>query len=365
MRGQPGVETRGNLPQGEDFRTQARSLNRMGQMRRPPGGERGITREGGQHGRLRDGEGLGGLRGFRIAVIGIRIERGFGQHRSRALAVQDQAEPVRLMAEEVDPAAFDQVNDGHRIALAEQELPGGEPVRSPRNPPQFEVEHVGHDRHHVADGIEPPVLPRETPFPQDPMKPARIAAAIGFAALSALLAGLAPGITQADPGDRSHRHAMHHAEPAPSVTPAEPGQSAFAAIAEIVEVLRRDPRTDWSRVDIEALRRHLIDMDNVTLRSDVAVSAQPDGLAFDVTAPDAAVVQSIRRMVFAHAATMTGVDGMAMVADEIPGGARLVVTGGRVEMVRGLGFIGLMTLGMHHQAHHLALARGDSPHARH
>src|SRR5438270_319404 len=42
--------------------------------------------------------------------------------------------------------------------------------------------------------------------------------------------------------------------------PTEPGQSAFAAIQEIVQILEGDSRTDWTKVNIEALRQHLIDM---------------------------------------------------------------------------------------------------------
>ena len=96
----------------------------------------------------------------------------------------------------------------------------------------------------------------------------------------------------------------------------EGGQSAFAAIQEIVAQLMADPTTDWSRVDIEALRQHLIDMDNVTLTS------------------------SIRAMVPAHAATMDGVEGWTMQAAEIPGGAisprpRPRSRGGRRRPLRG------------------------------
>ncbi len=36
--------------------------------------------------------------------------------------------------------------------------------------------------------------------------------------------------------------------------PKEAGQSAFAAIHEIVVMLEGDPKTDWSKVDIDALR---------------------------------------------------------------------------------------------------------------
>jgi hypothetical protein len=49
-----------------------------------------------------------------------------------------------------------------------------------------------------------------------------------------------------------------------------------------------------------------------------------------------------------------------------PTGVRLTVTARDAEdakavaRVRGLGFIGLLTLGGHHQPHHLAMARGQA-----
>ena len=143
----------------------------------------------------------------------------------------------------------------------------------------------------------------------------------------------------------------------------EGGQSAFAAIQEIVAKLMADPTTDWSRVDIEALRQHLIDMDNVTLRARVGVEEIEGGARFEATSEDAAVTSSIRAMVPAHAATMDDVEGWTMQASEIPGGAALVVTGADPDRIRALGFIGVMTVGMHHQAHHHALAAGQNPHA--
>jgi hypothetical protein len=80
-----------------------------------------------------------------------------------------------------------------------------------------------------------------------------------------------------------------------------------------------------------------------------------------VTSADPAVTASIRAMVPAHAATMNGVEGWAMGAEEVAGGAVLTVTGHDIVRIRGLSFIGLMTVGMHHQAHHLALASGQNP----
>lgn len=169
-------------------------------------------------------------------------------------------------------------------------------------------------------------------------------------------------LTSATPAAAQHAHGHGGQHGGATAEPVEPGQSAFAAIAEIVALLRADPATDWSRVDIEGLRRHLADMDNVTLRAEVAATTTPGGAIYDVTSTDPSVAGSIRRMVVAHAATMSGADGMAMTASEINGGARFEVSGPDPAMIRGLGFIGLMTIGMHHQQHHLMLAKGGMPH---
>ena len=156
-----------------------------------------------------------------------------------------------------------------------------------------------------------------------------------------------------------HSATMQHGGPAPALT--EGGQAAFAAIQEVVATLLADPDTDWDRVNIEALRQHLIDMDNVTLRAQVATEETEGGARFTVTSDDPAVQASIRAMTVAHAATMNGVEGWSLAAEETEGGAILTATGD-ARRIRALGFIGLMTVGMHHQAHHLALARGEMPH---
>lgn len=174
-------------------------------------------------------------------------------------------------------------------------------------------------------------------------------------------------LTLSLPVPASAQHA-HHMMPSPSVqgasAPREPGQSAFAAIQEIVAILEADPTTDWSKVNIEALRLHLIDMDNVTLRAKVAADPIEGGARFVVTG-EGDVTGSIRRMVFAHVAALNGAEAWRMAAEERPGGAVLAVTSPRADdatRIRALGFIGVLTLGMHHQHHHLMLARGMSPH---
>ena len=146
--------------------------------------------------------------------------------------------------------------------------------------------------------------------------------------------------------------------------PQETGQSAFAAIQEIVAMLEADPKTDWSKVDIEALRQHLIDMNNVTLGAIVTAKQSGGSMRFAVSG-DGQVQASIKRMVLAHAATMNGVDGWKFVAGTSDKGAILTVTPpNQVSMtkLRALGFIGILALGMHHQQHHWMLANGMSPH---
>jgi hypothetical protein len=145
--------------------------------------------------------------------------------------------------------------------------------------------------------------------------------------------------------------------------PTLPGQDAFGAIAEIVRILDADPETDWSRVDLERLRQHLIDMHEVVLRAEVQAIPVPGGLAMDVRGAGR-TERAIRTMVVPHAAELDRMPGLAAKAEPIRGGVRLTVTARdaqdakAVARLRGLGFVGLLTLGTHHQPHHLAMARG-------
>jgi len=148
-----------------------------------------------------------------------------------------------------------------------------------------------------------------------------------------------------------------------SLEPKEPGQAAFAAIQEIVGLLEANPRTDWSKVNLVVLREHLIDMDNVTLRAEAKAEPVDDGVRFIVSGVGP-VKDSIRRMVMAHAATMNAVGGWTFSATETEDGANLTVRVPAKDRAKlsGLGFIGVMTRGMHHQAHHLMIAQGGHPH---
>jgi len=144
----------------------------------------------------------------------------------------------------------------------------------------------------------------------------------------------------------------------------EAGQSAFAAIAEIVALLENDPMTDWSRVDIQALRDHLADMDRVTLQTRVAVEPVTGGAIFTVSG-DGETAAAAQRMMLAHAPFLAAATGFTVEAKPTDDGAVWRVTSKNASdeaQIRGLGFYGLLAIGSHHQPHHLALARGEPMH---
>lgn len=156
-------------------------------------------------------------------------------------------------------------------------------------------------------------------------------------------------------------HGLHHA----GAVPTEVGQGAFAAIQEIVAIFEADPRTDWSRVDVDALRRHLADMNALILSAVVREKDIPGGLEVTVDGAGRAGAAA-RRMVPAHARELEKIEDWRATAELLPdGGVRLKVTGNDETLtarIRGLGFFGLMASGGHHQSHHLAIARGETVH---
>jgi len=165
--------------------------------------------------------------------------------------------------------------------------------------------------------------------------------------------------------DHAAHLALMQACAAPVVLATLPGQAAFGAMAEIVRILEADPRTDWSKVNIEALRQHLIDMDEVTMRAAVVQRSVPGGFEADVTGGEK-TMGAIRRMLGSHTKMLSQGTTYRATATEIPSGARLTVLAADagdtalIARIRGLGFAGIITEGDHHVRHHLAIASGDA-----
>ncbi|MBC7152764.1 MAG: hypothetical protein H5U22_25650 [Rhizobium sp.] len=160
-------------------------------------------------------------------------------------------------------------------------------------------------------------------------------------------------------------HAGHViAAPGASGVPSEPGDGSFAAIIEIVGMLSADPDTIWTRVDIDGLREHLVDMNQLVVGASVRSERLPDGLRMRIDT-SGRPGEAASRMVPAHAPFLAAETGwqskVARDGDEVVWTVTAVDTGA-VARIQALGFFGLMATGDHHRAHHLALARGQSAH---
>jgi hypothetical protein len=158
------------------------------------------------------------------------------------------------------------------------------------------------------------------------------------------------------------QHGMHgpHGMMDQAQQPTMPGQSAFGTIQEVVQILEADPTTDWSKVNIAALREHLIDMDEVTLRAVTNEQPLDNGVEITVTG-EGRTLQGIKRMVPAHAHELAQI-GWNASTEDLPNGVKFTVTTTdpkQVPKLKGLGFMGIMVLGAHHQPHHLMMVKGE------
>lgn len=176
-----------------------------------------------------------------------------------------------------------------------------------------------------------------------------------------MMAGKRPLAQQGMHGGEQHHGQLMGAGAGGQPTMA--GQEAFGTIQEIVRVLEADPKTDWSKVNIGALRDHLIDMNEVTLRASAIERPLDNGIEIAVTG-EGRTLDAIKRMVPAHIHELNSM-GWNAKTDEMPNGVKLTVTSvdtRQVTKLKALGFMGIMVQGAHHQTHHLMMAKGDFTH---
>ena len=141
-----------------------------------------------------------------------------------------------------------------------------------------------------------------------------------------------------------------------------PGQDAFGAIQEVVQILQADPSTDWSKVNIAALRQHLIDMNEVTLRAVASERMLDNGMEIAVTG-EGRTLEAIKRMVPAHVNELREI-GWNAKSEDIANGVKLTVIASEAQplaKLKALGFMGIMVQGGHHQPHHLMMAKDEFP----
>ena len=173
-----------------------------------------------------------------------------------------------------------------------------------------------------------------------------------------------PPTTDSSSMMQHHQQMMAKMQSMHGGVPTATGQDAFGAIGELVAILDADPSTDWSKVDIEALRRHLIDMNEVALNAEAAAKSIEGGVQIRVTGAGR-TLGAIQRMLPMHAAEIDGRNSWSAKTSPLSDGVLLTVTSSdpkEVQRLRALGFAGIMVSGAHHQAHHLAIARGEPMH---
>ncbi len=192
---------------------------------------------------------------------------------------------------------------------------------------------------------------------------------IRLLALAALLAAsstLATGPSLTGPSAETRSGESHadcplaRAGGSRSVLPEQVGQDAFSALAEMRAILDEDPGRDWARVDLDALRDHLVDMDRVVLFANVEKRPVSGGFEADVTG-EGRTLEAIQRMVQAHSRHMGASSDLNVEVSVLDDGLRVkVVTAelSEVPKLRALGFFGFLASGDHHRPHHLAMALG-------
>jgi len=166
-----------------------------------------------------------------------------------------------------------------------------------------------------------------------------------------------------------HSAMMKSPAPAPSALPTEAGNDAFGTIQEVIALLNNDPTTDWSKVNLEALRLHLLDMEDMTSNIEVlSQTAINNGMVAVIKTTTERSAKALKRIFMAHPKVLKSESGYDMQVAFNDGQYTLTTTTDNpadVDKIRGLGYIGLMAYGNHHQPHHYSMAKGSNPHGAH
>ena len=158
-------------------------------------------------------------------------------------------------------------------------------------------------------------------------------------------------------------YAQHHMIMNDSIPLTMPGNEIFGTIQEVIQKLEADPNTDWSKVDLEALRQHLLDMKAFTEEVQV-ISKKPveNGVEIQVRPENERAAGALKHLFSMHPAMLKSEKGWDMKARQ--NGRQWMITcttkeKSEVEEIRALGYIGLLTEGAHHQMHHWMIATGS------
>jgi hypothetical protein len=168
----------------------------------------------------------------------------------------------------------------------------------------------------------------------------------------------------------NNHSAMHHQQmmKATESNLTQAGNDIFATIQEVIIKLNNNPDTDWSKVDIEALRQHLLDMNDMAVNVEI-LNQKPliNGLRIALQGTTARAEKTLVRVFKAHPMHLKRETGWDMQVERY--GKQFIVTTttekpGQTQKIIALSYIGLMAYGKHHQVHHWGMSTGQNPHAK-
>jgi hypothetical protein len=148
----------------------------------------------------------------------------------------------------------------------------------------------------------------------------------------------------------------------------ESGTDPFAVIQETISKLEANKNTDWSKVNIEALRKHLVEMEDATLNVTLKQVNVKNGFAAMIFPQTNRAVKSLFNLLKNHPEQMEKETGWVMVVNRVDDHFEITVTtknDKEIDKIRGLGYIGVIAYGDHHKKHHWSMASGEEVHGHH
>ncbi|HKJ30679.1 MAG TPA: hypothetical protein VKA34_02575 [Balneolales bacterium] len=164
---------------------------------------------------------------------------------------------------------------------------------------------------------------------------------------------------------KSHDMSTHSSYMKEKMPLVSPGNAVFGAIQEAIDSLNANPNTNWSKVNVEALRQHLIDMYEFTMN--VAVIKQnplPNGNELIVKPSNQRAEVALNHVLTMHPRMLKKEAGWNMTYQKNGNKYTIKVTTQNpkeVEKIRALGYIGILAYGTHHQRHHWMIVNGINP----
>lgn len=168
-------------------------------------------------------------------------------------------------------------------------------------------------------------------------------------------------------GEHSMTHHQQMTEQSQVLPLTEAGNDIFGTIQEVITNLNANTDTDWDKVNIEALKQHLLDMRDMTINVEVISQKRlKNGSEILIKPSNKRSIQAMKKVLSAHPEQLKKETNWQMRVQKQGDKYLLTTTTNKpieVSKIVGLGYIGLMAYGNHHQPHHWSMATGNNPHS--